>query len=80
MGARRSGLQRTTPAKVFFLGEDGVVALTYGPQADWVQNVLLSGGTVEHQGTVMKIVSVEVIDRDASIEQRCLNSNHLKVN
>lgn len=60
---RRTGHHRTTPVKIFFLDGDGIVALTYGPSADWVRNVVASGGSVEHQEAMKQIASVEVVGR-----------------
>ena len=41
---RRSGRRYQTPVNVFGSGNGYVIALTYGPQADWVKNVLAAGG------------------------------------
>jgi deazaflavin-dependent oxidoreductase (nitroreductase family) len=41
---RRSGNRYETPVNVFTRGDGFVIALTYGVQADWVQNVLAAGG------------------------------------
>lgn len=41
---RRSGRSYRTPLNVFRTGNGFVVALTYGPDADWVRNVLAAGG------------------------------------
>jgi deazaflavin-dependent oxidoreductase (nitroreductase family) len=41
---RRSGREYRTPVNVFRDGRLHVVALTYGADADWVQNVLAAGG------------------------------------
>jgi deazaflavin-dependent oxidoreductase (nitroreductase family) len=40
---RRSGRVYRTPVNVFRDGERYVFALTYGPDADWVRNVLAAG-------------------------------------
>jgi deazaflavin-dependent oxidoreductase (nitroreductase family) len=40
---RRSGIAYHTPVNVFRDGNRYVFALTYGPRADWVQNVLTAG-------------------------------------
>ncbi|WP_300604672.1 nitroreductase family deazaflavin-dependent oxidoreductase [Trebonia sp.] len=41
---RRSGREYRTPVNLF-RSEDGfIVALTYGPNTDWVKNVLAAGG------------------------------------
>ncbi|NIJ12652.1 deazaflavin-dependent oxidoreductase (nitroreductase family) [Saccharomonospora amisosensis] len=41
---RRSGRRYRIPLNVFRAGGDYVIALTYGPDADWVRNVLAAGG------------------------------------
>ena len=41
---RRSGRRYQTPVNVFTAGDGYVVALTYGPETDWVKNVLAAGG------------------------------------
>ncbi|HMA37864.1 MAG TPA: nitroreductase family deazaflavin-dependent oxidoreductase [Chloroflexia bacterium] len=41
---RKSRRSYRTPVNVFRRGNGYVIALTYGPEADWVRNVLASGG------------------------------------
>jgi deazaflavin-dependent oxidoreductase (nitroreductase family) len=41
---RRSGRRYQTPVNVFRAGNGYVIALTYGPDTDWVKNVLAAGG------------------------------------
>jgi deazaflavin-dependent oxidoreductase (nitroreductase family) len=41
---RRSGRTFRTPVNVFARDGGYVVALTYGPDSDWVRNVLAAGG------------------------------------
>jgi deazaflavin-dependent oxidoreductase (nitroreductase family) len=41
---RRSGRRYQTPVNVFSAGNGYVIALTYGPDTDWVKNVLAAGG------------------------------------
>jgi deazaflavin-dependent oxidoreductase (nitroreductase family) len=43
---RRTGRQYRTPVNVFPAASGYVIALTYGPDTDWVQNVLAAGGCV----------------------------------
>ena len=43
---RRSGRSYRTPVHVFRLPGGYVVALTYGPDADWVKNVVADNGCV----------------------------------
>ena len=40
---RRSGRRYQTPVNVFPSGAGYVIALTYGPDSDWVRNVLAAG-------------------------------------
>ena len=48
---RRSGRAYRTPLAVFRRPGGYVVPLTYGPGAEWVQNVLAAGGAVLERGT-----------------------------
>jgi deazaflavin-dependent oxidoreductase (nitroreductase family) len=41
---RRSGRRYETPVQVFPTDDGYVIALTYGPGADWTRNVLAAGG------------------------------------
>lgn len=41
---RRTGRAYRTPVNVFPAGTGYVIALTYGPDTDWVKNVLAAGG------------------------------------
>jgi len=41
---RRSGRVYRTPVNVFAAGDGYVIALTYGPDTDWVKNVIAAGG------------------------------------
>jgi deazaflavin-dependent oxidoreductase (nitroreductase family) len=41
---RRSGRRYETPVQVFGVDDGYVIALTYGPAADWTKNVLAAGG------------------------------------
>ncbi|HEX9065964.1 MAG TPA: nitroreductase family deazaflavin-dependent oxidoreductase [Streptosporangiaceae bacterium] len=41
---RKSGRTYSTPVNVFADGREYVLALTYGPDTDWVKNVLAAGG------------------------------------
>ena len=61
---RRTGRPYTTPVNIFH-ADDGaaIVALTYGPTADWVQNVLAGGGDVERRGVRTPISQVTLVHR-----------------
>jgi deazaflavin-dependent oxidoreductase (nitroreductase family) len=41
---RRSGRRYETPVNVFRTPDGYLFALTYGPESDWVRNVLAAGG------------------------------------
>jgi deazaflavin-dependent oxidoreductase (nitroreductase family) len=41
---RRSGTVRRTPLNVFRHGDRFIVALTYGPDVQWLHNVVAAGG------------------------------------
>ncbi len=41
---RRSGRVYRTPVNVFRGGDGYRIALTYGPESDWVRNVIAAGG------------------------------------
>ncbi|MGA2825903.1 MAG: nitroreductase family deazaflavin-dependent oxidoreductase [Streptosporangiaceae bacterium] len=45
---RRSGRRYQTPVNVFPAEDGYVFALTYGPDSDWVKNVLAAGGCELH--------------------------------
>jgi deazaflavin-dependent oxidoreductase (nitroreductase family) len=48
---RRSGTTYRTPVNLFHDGETLLIALTYGPDADWVRNTRAAGGcTVIERG------------------------------
>lgn len=48
---RRSGRTYRIPINAFRDGNDYVFALTYGPETDWVRNVLTAGGAeIETRG------------------------------
>lgn len=60
---RRSGARYSTPVNLFTLNGSVIVALTYGPTADWAQNVMAGGGVVEHRGVHHDIEHAEVVGR-----------------
>jgi deazaflavin-dependent oxidoreductase (nitroreductase family) len=47
---RRSGLARRTPLLAFRAGRVVTVALTYGPEVDWLKNIEAAGGARLHVG------------------------------
>lgn len=47
---RRSGIHRATPVMAFRTARGVVIALTYGPDVDWLRNVLAAGRACLVQG------------------------------
>lgn len=60
---RRSGRRYSTPVNLFRLDGGAIVSLTYGPRADWSQNVLAGGGTIEDASGLRPIRSARIVDR-----------------
>ncbi|MBV9582616.1 MAG: nitroreductase family deazaflavin-dependent oxidoreductase [Chloroflexi bacterium] len=59
---RNSGREYRTPVNVFRRPGGVIVALTYGPQSDWVHNVLAAGGaTLETKGRRVRLRDPRVI-------------------
>src|SRR5947208_12462237 len=55
---RRSGREYQTPVNVFAAEDGYVLALTYGPDTDWVKNVLAAGGCeLRTRGRAIRLVS-----------------------
>jgi deazaflavin-dependent oxidoreductase (nitroreductase family) len=55
---RRSGRRYQTPVNVFPAADGYVFALTYGPDTDWVRNVLAAGGCeLRTRGRTVRLVS-----------------------
>lgn len=50
---RRSGTVRRTPMFAFRHGDLVTIALTYGPDVQWLKNVRAAGGCRMHQGRSM---------------------------
>ena len=60
---RRSGRTFTTPISVFRRGERYVVALTYGPDVDWVRNVLAAGECrIRTRGHIVRLTDPEIVE------------------
>ena len=63
---RRSGRAYRTPLNVFRRGDRYVFALTYGPDVDWVRNVLAAGGcTMVSGGRTLRLLDPELVHDDA---------------
>lgn len=60
---RRSGRTFSTPINVFRHGDYYLFALTYGPDVDWLKNVLAADGCeIRTRGKIVRLVRPEVID------------------
>jgi deazaflavin-dependent oxidoreductase (nitroreductase family) len=58
---RRSGRTYQTPVNVFRTEDGFIVALTYGPDTDWVKNVQAAGGCeLRTRGRVLRVGSPRV--------------------
>ena len=59
---RRSGRRYQTPVNVFPAGDGYLFALTYGPDSDWVKNVLAAGGCgLVTRGRTVRLVSPRLV-------------------
>lgn len=59
---RRSGRTFHTPVNLFRSGDEYVFACTYGPEAQWVRNVLAAGGcTVRTRGHDVTLTDPQLI-------------------
>jgi deazaflavin-dependent oxidoreductase (nitroreductase family) len=59
---RRSGQDYRTPVLAFLAGGEIVIALTYGPEVDWLRNVLAAGGCrLVYGGRVMTLVQPRLV-------------------
>ncbi|HLZ26758.1 MAG TPA: nitroreductase family deazaflavin-dependent oxidoreductase [Chloroflexota bacterium] len=59
---RQSGRQYRTPVNVFARRDGFVIALTYGPDSQWVRNVLASGGcTLETRGRRWRLTGPRLV-------------------
>jgi hypothetical protein len=65
---RRSGKSYETPIIVMPMGEDFVIALTYGPKVDWYRNLQAAGqGTLLWHGRAYPIGKSESMDRTLAL-------------
>lgn len=63
---RRSGRTYQTPVNVFGTEDGFIMALTYGPDTDWVKNVQASGGCeLRTRGRVLRVESPLVYHDEA---------------
>lgn len=65
---RRSGKEYETTFWVWPQGDDFVIALTYGPEVDWLRNLQASGnGTLFWHGKTYTISNPELIDSSVAL-------------
>ncbi len=65
---RRSGTEYRIPINTFRLDGEFVIALTYGPEADWVKNVVAAGSAViEHGGVDVPVANPRLVGRADAI-------------
>ena len=59
---RRSGRRYQTPVNVFPAADGYLLALTYGPDSDWVKNVLAAGGCeLVTRGRTVRLVTPQLV-------------------
>lgn len=59
---RRSGRVYRTPVNVFGTRDGYVIALTYGPDTDWIKNVLAAGGCALHvRGQRVRLTAPRIV-------------------
>lgn len=62
---RNTGRHYRTPVNYFRAQDPAslLVALTYGPNADWAQNVMAGGGAIESGSDIRHVLSAKVVGR-----------------
>jgi deazaflavin-dependent oxidoreductase (nitroreductase family) len=77
---RHSGRRYQTPVNVFPAGDGYLLALTYGPDSDWVKNVLAVGGCeLMTRGRTVRLVSPQLIHDETRRGIRPLERNVLRM-
>jgi deazaflavin-dependent oxidoreductase (nitroreductase family) len=77
---RRSGNVYQTPVNVFPTGEGFVIALTYGPDTDWVKNVLAADGCeLRTRGRVVRLTAPRLFHDETRRQIRPLEREVLRV-
>lgn len=77
---RRSGRAYQTPVNVFAAGDGYVFALTYGPDTDWVKNVLAEGGCeLRTRGRAVQLTSPRLFHDEARSDIRLLERQVLRL-
>lgn len=77
---RRSGLLYQTPVSVFPAEDGYVFALTYGPDTDWVKNVLVAGGCeLRTRGRAVRLTSPRLYHDESLRDIRPLERQVLRI-
>lgn len=77
---RRSGRAYQTPVNVFTVGDGYVIALTYGPDSDWVKNVLAEGACeLRTRGSVVRLTAPRLYRDETRHDIRPLERQVLRV-
>jgi deazaflavin-dependent oxidoreductase (nitroreductase family) len=77
---RRSGNLYRTPVNVFTAEDGYVFALTYGPDTDWVKNVLAAGGCeLRTRGRTIRLTSPRLFHDESRRHIRPLERGVLRV-
>ena len=77
---RRSGRLYQTPVNVFAAKDRYVFALTYGPDTDWVKNVLAASGCeLRTRGRAIRLVSPRLFHDEARRDIRPVERQVLRV-
>src|SRR5712664_3005481 len=77
---RRSGREFQTPVNVFTVNDGYVIALTYGPDSDWVKNVLAEGGCqLRTRGRVVRMTAPRLYRDETRHDIRPLERQVLRV-
>jgi deazaflavin-dependent oxidoreductase (nitroreductase family) len=77
---RRSGKEYQTPVNVFPAEDGYVLALTYGPDTDWVKNVVAAGGCeLRTGGRVVRLTAPRLFHDETRRDIRPLERRVLRV-
>ncbi|HEX7162743.1 MAG TPA: nitroreductase family deazaflavin-dependent oxidoreductase [Trebonia sp.] len=77
---QRSGKEYQTPVNVFATEDGYVLALTYGPDTDWVKNVLAAGGCeLRTGGRVVRLTTPRLFHDETRRDIRPLERQVLRV-
>jgi deazaflavin-dependent oxidoreductase (nitroreductase family) len=77
---RRSGRLYQTPVSVFVTEDGYLFALTYGPDTDWVKNVLAAGGCeLRTHGRAIKLSSPRLYHDESRRDIRTLERQVLRI-